>query len=285
MKVSDFIEFYQNDTSIALLSEYTKSNTKTIQLKGCIGSLDAIFMCSLVLNTQKPQLFLAQNKDEAYAVYSDLNNLKQGDLEILMFPASYKKLYQFEDVDNANIVQRAEVLNKLSSDQNQKFIIITYPEALGEKVINKKSLSSNTFSAKIGEKLDTDFLAELLANYNFEKADFVYEAGQYAVRGGIVDIFSYANEFPYRIELFGDEVESIRTFDPNTQLSIEHKKFVSIVPNVQTKMLQETRESFFNFLPQNTILWIKNLSEASTAIGQIFTKAERDFKNIIGDSG
>ncbi|RZL32135.1 MAG: aldehyde dehydrogenase family protein, partial [Pedobacter sp.] len=126
------------------------------------------------------------------------------------------------------------VLSKINNSDVEPELIVTYPEALTEKVINKRSLLENTFAIKIGDKLDINFLSEVLHSYEFEKTDFVYEAGQFSIRGGIVDIYSYSNDQPYRLELFGDEIESIRSFDPNTQLSIETKKAISIIPNVQT---------------------------------------------------
>ncbi len=280
MKFSDFIEIYQNDPYVHTLATYCKKQGTSIQVKGSVGSLDAVLATVLSKTNQTTQFIIAESKEQAYYIYTDLLNMKS-EGEILLFPSSYKKPYQYEDIENANILQRAEVLNKLSGDQLTQYIIVSYPEALGEKVINKKSLASNTFSAKIGERIDTDFMAELLANYNFEKNDFVYEPGQYALRGGIVDIFSYANEYPYRLELFGDEIESIRTFDPDTQLSLEHKKFISIVPNVQTKLLQETRESFFNFLPEHSTIWIENIELSLQAIEKNFNKASSEFHKIL----
>jgi transcription-repair coupling factor (superfamily II helicase) len=122
---------------------------------------------------------------------------------------SYKRAYEFTEIENANILMRAEVLNRLANKKKPE-LIVTYPDALSEKVISKKSLASNTFSIKLKENLDLSFLEEFLHNYDFEKTDFVYEAGQFAVRGGIIDIFSFAYELPYRIELFGDEVDSYR---------------------------------------------------------------------------
>lgn len=280
MKFSDFIEIYQNDPYVHTLATYCKKRGTSIQVKGLVGSLDAVLATVLSKTNQTTQFVIAESKEQAYYIYTDLLNMKS-EGEILLFPSSYKKPYQYEEIENANILQRAEVLNKLSGDQLTQYIIVSYPEALGEKVINKKSLASNTFSAKIGERIDTDFMAELLANYNFEKNDFVYEPGQYALRGGIVDIFSYANEYPYRLELFGDEIESIRTFDPDTQLSLEHKKFISIVPNVQTKLLQETRESFFNFLPEHATIWIENIELSLQAIEKNFNKASSEFDKIL----
>ena len=132
------------------------------------------------------------------------------------------------------------------------------PEALGEKVITKRSLASNTFTITLGEKLDVPFLEEFLHNYDFEKTDFVYEAGQFAVRGGIIDIFSFANELPYRIELFGSEVDSIRTFEPGSQLSVDTLEKINIIPNVQSKLMQEERQSFLDFISPDTRIWIKD---------------------------
>lgn len=280
MKLSDFIEIYQNDPYVRTLAQYCKKQGGTIQIKGLVGSLDAILATTVTKINHTSQLVIAEDKEQAYYIYTDFLHLKSG-AEVLMFPSSYKKPYQYEAIENANILQRAEVLSKLAGDMSTPHIIVTYPEALGEKVINKKSLASNTFSAKVGERVDVDFIAELLANYNFEKSDFVYEPGQYAIRGGILDIFSYANEYPYRLELFGDEIESIRTFDPDTQLSLEHKKFISIIPNVQTKLLQETRESFFNFLPEHSTIWIENKGLAIEAIDKNFKKASAEFDKIL----
>jgi transcription-repair coupling factor (superfamily II helicase) len=141
-----------------------------------------------------------------------------------------------------------------------------------EKVINRKSLVKNTLSIRVGDKIDRNFVAETLNEYDFERTDFVYEAGQYSVRGGILDVFSYAAEYPYRLDFFGDEVDSIRTFHPETQLSIQSVSAMHLIPDVQTKLIQETRESFFTFLPENTKIWIKDLSLLSDVLTENFEK-------------
>jgi transcription-repair coupling factor (superfamily II helicase) len=141
-----------------------------------------------------------------------------------------------------------------------------------EKVINRKSLVKNTLSIRVGDKIDRNFVAETLNEYDFERTDFVYEAGQYSVRGGILDVFSYAAEYPYRIDFFGDEVDSIRTFHPETQLSIQSVSAMHLIPDVQTKLVQETRESFFTFLPENTKIWIKDLNILSDVLTENFEK-------------
>src|SRR5204863_4982791 len=137
---------------------------------------------------------------------------------------------------------------------------------------NKRSLSTNTFTVAIGEKLDINFLEEFLHNFDFEKTDFVYEAGQFAVRGGIVDVFSFAHELPYRIELFGDEVDGIRSFEPGSQLSVETQKKINIIPNVQTRLIQEERQSFLEFVSPLTRLWFKDFQLTNDIIQKSFEK-------------
>ena len=164
-------------------------------------------------------LLIATDKEEAAYLNSDLQNLL-GSEEHRIFPGSFKRPYHYDEVDNANVLLRAEMLNQLLENKGAPRIIITYPEALYEKVINKSSLVENTFVARVGEAVDMAFVSEILSSYDFERTDFVYEPGQYAIRGGILDVFSFSNDHPYRLELFGKEIESIRTFDPETQLSL-----------------------------------------------------------------
>ena len=171
---------------------------------------------NLIKQSKNPNnfIFIVHDREEAFFVQNDLQNLLYP-MDIYLFPASYKRPYQFEEVENANILQRAEVLsavNQVHHKNGKNFLIVTYPEALVEKVINKKSLLDNTLIAKVGEQLDMDFIAEVLISYDFEKTDFVYEPGQFAVRGGIFDIYSFSSDLPYRLEFFDDEIESIRTF-------------------------------------------------------------------------
>jgi transcription-repair coupling factor (superfamily II helicase) len=162
--------------------------------------------------------------------------------------------------------------------------VVTYPEALTEKVISKKSLVQNSFPVKVGDRLDGNFLSEFLISYNFDKTDFVYEAGQFSIRGGIIDVFSYANDLPFRIELFGDEVESIRTFNPDTQLSVAPAELITIVPNLETKILQHNWVSFLSYFPADTLVWVKDLEQTSSVIDTYYAKAEQHFERILHES-
>jgi len=287
LKVKDFLTLYRNDAVVQTIAERLKSAPLFhLQLKGLIGSQDAVVAAAVagILN-ESHHVFILHDKEEAAYFLADLQNLVEGEKEALLFPSSYKRAYSFDETENANILQRAEVLNQVNHKTGQGLLIVTYPEALTEKVINKVSLVANTFAVKIGEKLDTNFLTEVLSEYDFERTDFVYEPGQFAIRGGIVDIYSYANELPYRVELFGDEIESIRTFNPNTQLSVETKTQISIVPNVQTKLLQEKREPFLDFISDTTKVWFKDVRQAYDVIDESFEKATQAFEYLMLTNG
>ena len=286
MLVKDFLTLYREDGFIKTIAEQIKSSNEypNVQIKGILGSLDAVIASAVhLINPQQTHIFVLSDREEAAYFINDLQNLV-GEEFVLGFPMSYKRAYQYEEVDNANVLMRAEVLNKLNNAQSG-LLLVTYPEALSEKVINRRSLSKNTFTINVNEKLDTNFLGEVLASYDFEKTDFVYEAGQYSIRGGIVDVFSYANDLPYRIDLFGDEVESIRTFDPESQLSVESVSRINIIPDVQNRLIQETREPFLSFLPKDARLWFKDVELTLEIIEKCFEKVEGNFQEIIAKSG
>ncbi len=287
---------YRDDSLVQTISEALASPTgkpQHLQVKGLVGSLDAVLAVALYLQKPQTHVFILHEKEEAAYFLNDLQSLLP-DKEILFFPTSYRKPYQLEETDNANVLRRAEVLSSLTApsgptpDPSPKgrgengsplgggggLLIVTYPEALTERVISQKSLVKNTFTARVGEKLDTGFIAEFLLGYDFEKTDFVYEAGQFSIRGGIVDVFSFANDLPYRIELFGDEIESIRTFNPDTQLSVATAQQVAIVPNIQHKIVVEQRETFLSFLPADATIWAKDVELTLEVIEKHFEKAE-----------
>ena len=281
MKVRDFISIYKEDPLVQSIGELIRSNeNQTFHLKGLVGSLDAVVAAALYQINKQTNLFVMHDKEEAAYFHNDLQNLI-GEKEVLLFPTSYKRPYQFDETENANILMRAEILNRINNKASTGELIVTYPEALCEKVINKKALSSNTFTAKVGETVDSEFLSELLLTYDFEKTDFVYEAGQFSVRGGILDVFSYAHDLPFRIELFGNEIESIRSFDPVTQLSEENVKIINIIPNVQTRLLEETRQSFLSFIPNNTKIWFKDHHQSLDVIEKYFEKAQDNFDQVL----
>lgn len=284
MKAADFISLYRADGYIQTLADGIRTlNSSTIHVKGLHGSLDSVVVAAVYKSVRASHVIILHDREEASFFVNDLQNLL-GEKEVFLFPMSYKRAYEYDEVENANILMRAEVLSQLSNHPEGN-IIITYPEALSEKVINKKSLASNTFLIQKGEVLDREFLEEYLHTYDFEKTDFVVEAGQFAMRGGIIDIFSFANELPYRIELFGNEVDSIRSFDPGSQLSVETQTKISLMPNVQTRLIQEERQSFFDFISPSSRLWIKDVVQTTDIISRCFDKASQSFDKILRESG
>ncbi|RED94146.1 transcription-repair coupling factor [Marinoscillum furvescens] len=283
MEPNELLAHYTSSDLIKTIA-HSLTRKKTVRIKGLAGSFDALLAAATSSIHGQTAIYVLHDKEEAAYFLNDLQNFLPQE-SLMMFPGSYKKPYQFEETENANVLQRAEVLNQINSQKSKGLQIITYPDALYEKVINKRSLLENTFKATVGEKLDVEFLSELLTSYDFERTDFVYEAGQFSVRGGIIDVFSFAHDYPYRLELFGDEIESIREFDPESQLSTTSLEEVTLIPNVQTKLLKEERQSFFEFIPDDTIVWLKDYRETLDLIEKGFNKAEESFGEIMRVSG
>ena len=285
MKIKDFAKHYEEDLISRSLAEIIKPNTGIrIQLKGLSGSLDAV-VCATISSTSPHQshLFVLHDREEAAYFQNDIQNLL-GKKHVSFFPTSYKRPYEFEETENANVLLRTEIINNLNTKTNTGALIVSYPEALCEKVINKRALKNHTIHLEIAKEIDVDGLLKELIDFDFEKEDFVYEAGQFAMRGGIIDVFSYANEMPYRIELFGNEIESIRTFDPTSQLSLDQVKSIGIIPNLQTKFTDEKKQSFLNFLPKNTKIWFKDVQLTLDTIDKYHENARASFDDILTKS-
>jgi transcription-repair coupling factor (superfamily II helicase) len=282
LKIRDFLGLYQNDIITASLSEVLRPNKLLkIQLKGAAGSLDAVIPSALALhNPHHSHLFVLHDREEAAYFQNDLQNLLPKKT-VHFFPASYKRPYEFEETENANVLLRTELINKLNTKTSEGEIIVSYPEALSEKVVNKKALKKHTIHLETGSSVNVNQLFKDLIEFEFEKEDFVYEPGQFALRGGIIDVFSYANELPYRIELFGDEIESIRTFDPESQLSKSNVKSIGIIPNLQTKFTSISKQSFLSFLPKNTKLWLKDVQLTLDTINKHYDLARRNFDELM----
>ncbi len=251
--------------------------TKT-HLQGLIGSSLSFTIANVFETAALPFLCIFNDKEEAAYYLNDLEQLL-GDKNVLFYPGSYRRPYQIEETDNANVLLRAEVLNRINS-RKKPALIITYPDALFEKVVTRKELEKNTLKISINDTLSLDFVNEVLFEYHFQRVDFVTEPGEFSVRGGIVDVFSFSNDEPYRIEFFGNEVDSIRTFDVETQLSTDQIKKISIIPNVENKAMQETRESFLKYIADKTVVFAKDIDLLSARIDKNFEKAKEAFETL-----
>jgi transcription-repair coupling factor (superfamily II helicase) len=289
MTIREIADLYKGSPHVGrLISEFDRTGTRSFQLRGLAGSAGAFIAASVVRDTACSHLFILPDKEAAAYFLNDLEGLlgvEEDELNtgipVLFFPASYRRPYQVEETDNANVLLRAEVLDR--ARREKRVVIVTYPGALSEKVVTRLLLEKNTLELKRGEKISIGFVTDLLAEYGFDRVDYVYEAGQYAVRGGIIDVFSFANEHPYRIEFFGDDVESIRTFDPLTQLSLKNLDRLTIIPNVQGKLLIESRESFFSYFRSArndgfaNAIWLHDLDAAASLVGKEFEAAQEAF--------
>lgn len=255
-----------------------EGNQVKMNISGLLGSAVSFIIRSVFRKTELPFLIVLDNKEEA-AYY--LNDLEQmiGEQDVLFYPASFRRPYQIDETDNANVLLRAEVLNRINS-RKKPAVIVTYPEALFEKVVTRRELDKNTLKVALNDKISIDFINEVLFEYEFKRVDFITEPGEFSVRGGIVDVFSFSNDHPYRIEFFGNEVDSIRTFDVETQLSVETHKKITIIPNVENKLFQENRESFLDYIAEKTVLFIQNTEGLFSQLDKQFARAEEAFEKL-----
>ncbi|WP_452598920.1 transcription-repair coupling factor [Pontimicrobium sp. MEBiC01747] len=278
MSKSTISQTYLKSLQLQKLQTAIAQTEQKTHIKGLIGSALSFVISESFKNAVKPFLLIFNDKEEAAFYLNDLEQLLNTK-DVLFYPGSYRRPYQIEETDNANILLRAEVLNRINS-QKKPALIVTYPDALFEKVVTRKELERNTLKITIGDNLSIDFVNEVLFEYKFKRVDFVTEPGEFSVRGGIVDVFSFSHDEPYRIEFFGDEVDSIRTFDVETQLSNEQIKKIGIIPNVENKFLDESRASFLKYIAAKTVVFTKNVDVLFSRIDNFFGKAEEAFKTL-----
>ena len=260
------------------LSEYIKGKTSCFA-ENLVGSSLSFVLFDIFKRTGQTLLFVGDDKEQAAYLLNDLE-LLLGQEQVLFFPSSYRRPYQTEETDNANVLLRAEVLSQL---QQGARVVVSYSEALFEKVLTRQQLDKNTLTLKRGEHLSLDTLNETLFEYQFQRVDFVSEPGEFSVRGGIVDVFSFSNDTPYRIEFFSDVVESIRTFDVETQLSLQQVSSVVIIPNIESKVAGEQRTSFLSLLPEETLIFVQDFELFAPKWEKRYQKAQEAFPSLKGE--
>ncbi|MBQ7490354.1 MAG: transcription-repair coupling factor [Bacteroidales bacterium] len=251
-----------------------------IGLSGLAGASYPLLVKALLASPlSSHQIFVFPEREEALYFYHDLEKLFDdidkplSEKSVHYFPCSYRRIHKIDETDNANIKFRSEIINKFIT-QSGNYIIVTYPEAIAEKLVSRKYLQTNSHKLRCGEALSIDALLDFLYKFNYTQVDFVCEPGEFAWRGGIFDIFSYSEEYPYRLELDGDDISSIRFFDPSTQLSIKEVDTLQIIPKVSSTEIVEQRISFFDFIGDNATVWLKN-------IPQIKNELETNYKKIV----
>lgn len=280
MNISELAKHFSGDNRSEIISNALQTEKADIALRGISGSGLAFVAQAVLLKIRGDHLFVFNDKEEAAYFLNDLEKFKGAHLEVYFFPATYRVPYQVENTDNSNVVLRAEVLKALADKPRKSRAVVTYPEALSENVITRKQLKTNSFELKVGETYSISFINELLTEYAFDRVDFVYEPGQFSIRGGIIDVFSYGEDHPYRIEFFGDDIESLRKFNPVTQLSVGSKKHFTIIPNIQQKTVLEAKESFLKYMGKGLTIWLKDEDFVSDKLDHYFEVAEKQFAKI-----
>ncbi len=274
----NILNAYEQIVKQKQLVQHLSKEGHHFQITNLVGSSLSFVISESFKKAEKPFLLILNDKEEAAYYLNDLEQLLN-DKDVLFYPGSYRRPYQIEETDNANVLLRSEVLNRINS-RKKPAIIVTYPEALFEQVVTKSELNRNTLKISVNDNLSLDFVNEILFEYNFNRVDFVTEPGEFSVRGGIIDVFSFSHDEPYRIEFFGDDVDSLRTFDVETQLSTEKLTKISVMPNVENKTLDEKRESFLKYIPTKTVVFSKNIDLLTHKLDNLFIKAEDAFTKL-----
>lgn len=298
MTLGEILERFRQDSRTGKINSVLGGALPSqLQLRGLTGSSASFVVSAIAEISSQSHLFILPDKEIAVYFFNDLESLlgelrEDGEtitqIPVLFFPSSYRRPYQVEETDNANILLRAEVLDRIRREK--RVLVVTYPSALSEMVVTRQLLEKNTLRLHKNEKVSIAFITDLLHTYGFERVDYVYEAGQYAVRGGIVDVFSFAHEHPYRLEFFGDEVDSIRTFDALTQLSLKNIEHLTIIPNVQGKLLSESRESFLSYFEtarhgnSPNAIWISDIELTESVIAKEFDAANEIYEREVKDA-
>ena len=268
MNLKHLLDKFENSPRLFQLADKLSfSKPQQIHLKNLQGSSSQFIVSSVFSHPSTADinhLIVLNDAEEAAYFHNTLESLTNA-LDLFYFPSSFKNRKNFKLLNSSHVMLRTEALTKLAGGGNKK-IIVTHPEALFEKVVLPNTLSGNIISIKTNDTISLDSLMELFVMYGFDRTDFVYEPGQFALRGGILDIYSFGNEKPYRVELFGNEVDSIRIFDPETQLSERKLMQVNIIPNVETQFESGDKVALLEFLPENTVVWVEDWQFAKERI-------------------
>jgi transcription-repair coupling factor (superfamily II helicase) len=268
------LQKYRESSQVQTIVNAFSQPLPRLQLEGLKGGQRALVLAATAANTDCLHVAICETKEEAAYLYNDMSGLL-GDTKAWFFPDSFKRPMVYADLNPTHILQRSETINKLTSATGKGHVLITYPEALFEKVVRPSTLQEHRIDITKGEKLNSDFMIEVLIEYGFERTDFVYEPGQFSIRGGIIDLFSYGNDLPYRIELFDDEVETIRTFEVTTQASKQQLTAVRIIPNLNTRFRQDQKAPLLSILPPDSVLWINDVQFVLDKLQQCFVAVEK----------
>ncbi len=272
MDIQELQSLYAKLPQVGALAKVVEDKSaKTVFLDGLLASAAPMVFGSLALKASPTVLFILQDADEAGYFYHDLTQI-MGQEQVLFFPSSYRRAVKYGQRDAASEILRTEVLTKIStaSEKGGALYVVSYPEAVAELVVSRKRLDSRTIALKVGQTLDVDTLCDQLRELGFSEVEYVYEPGQFALRGSILDVFSFSHEYPFRIDFFGDDIDSIRTFEVESQLSREKREEVEIVPELA--QMTEDRVPLTGFLPKDTIIVTRDFVFVCDTVDRTFTE-------------
>ena len=277
MDLEDLLLRYEGDyRTNQLVQGLSMPGPAKIRLEGAAGSLPALIASAIHRHTSVNHVFILNDAEEAAYFLNDLEGLTRA-LDLFYFPDSFKKEGDFSQIHSSHILLRTEALLHFSDEQPRRKVLATYPQALLEKVIAPDSFQANLIHIQKGDTLKLDSLLEKLSAFGFQRTDFTYGPGEFAMRGGILDIYSFGNDHPYRVELSGDEVESIRIFDPETQLSDRKLSRVTIIPSLESAIHTGGRVALPGFLPGDTVFWVRDWRFLRDAIRKLETGVQAFF--------
>lgn len=285
MNPDSLIGLYADAPAVKSVADWLQQGKMRIRITGASGSLPSMLIASVYERTLTHQLIICQDKESAAYFLNDLENLfEEGDKDffqkrVLFFPSAFNRKEDFITTDPANMLLRTEVLNRLRQEE-KKVIVLTWPEALAEKVVSRDFFSGSSLSVRKGEIHNLEMLSEIFAEMHFDRVDFVVEPGQYSIRGGLVDVFSFSNDKPFRIEFFGDTVESLRSFEPVSQLSVDVLDHIRVVPDMNLAAAEAERVSFLSYVPASTVVWIDDAGFMSDRMDQMLAKATEKFAQL-----
>ena len=272
MNIEELEKVYARLPQVSALAQAIgKSSVKTVFLEGLLGSSAPMLFGSVAPKCKSPLLFILQDAEEAGYFYHDLTQL-MGDRNVLFFPSSYRRAIKYAQRDAASEILRTEVLARFA--QSPLCYVVTYPEAIAELVVSKKNLDSRTLALETSQTIAVGEIEKTLREFGFREVDYVYEPGQFALRGSILDVYSYSCEYPYRIDFFGDDIDSIRTFEVEDQLSKDRRDRIEIVPELTASA--EDKVPFLSFVPKETVLVVKDYSYIHDAVDHAYQEGFSD---------
>lgn len=276
--IESLITSFSNTQNQKALEEQLLQDDACVFLKGSVGSGISFIIANSFKTVGKTMLYLCEDREKAAYQLNDFERIL-GEDNVLFFPSSYRKPYQTETTDNANVLLRSEVLTKLGSSKKPK-LIVSYPQAVFEKVVSHSTLKKNTLEVIKDSRLSLDFVNEMLFEYRFNRVDFVTQPGEFSVRGGIIDVFSFSNQHPYRIEFYDDQVESLRSFDVATQLSISTLNKIKLLPNTSEGFTKAKRKSIIEVIAPKGVLITQNFDFIAARLAHFYEEAEASFEAL-----